>query len=119
MQNSVVDYKRLLALAALQIIIYSFWMLTHNDFKYIILDYVPAMIGVIALQVFAYTKRKEGSAKWIIGGVLVSFFATAIQQSGFTIHQHFNYNDLYHVIQMGAMYLLYRGGCLLKDRRVA
>ena len=67
--------KRLLALATLQILIYSIWMLTHNDFKYVIFDYVPAMIVVIALQVFAYTRRKEGSAKWIIGGVLVSFFA--------------------------------------------
>ena len=32
------------------------------------------------------------------------------------LHRHFNHNDLYHVIQIVALYLFYRGGALLVDR---
>ena len=54
--------------------------------------------------------------EWIIGGVLVSFGAAGIQQSGIALHQHFNHNDIYHVVQMAGVYLLYRGARLLRDR---
>ncbi len=54
--------------------------------------------------------------RWTAAGVAVSFAAAAVQQSGLALHRHFNHNDLYHVIQMGGLYLLYRGGLLLRDR---
>ena len=50
------------------------------------------------------------SYSWIVGGILLSFVGAAIQQSGVSLHQHFNHNDLFHVVQMVAFYLLYRGG---------
>lgn len=50
------------------------------------------------------------------GGVLVSFMAAAVQVNGVALHDHFNHNDLDHVIQMGGMHLFYRGALLLKDR---
>ncbi len=106
----------LLGAAVLQLAVYAVWMLTHDDFLYVIYDYAPAMVAVLVLQGFAARTRRDPSARWIIAGVLVSFGAAGIQQSGFDIHQHFNHNDLYHIIQMGAVYLLYRGACLLRDR---
>ena len=39
------------------------------------------------------------------GGVLVSFLAVAVQVIESTLHDYLNHNDLYHVIQMGGMYL--------------
>ncbi|MFQ6115654.1 MAG: hypothetical protein ACE5NG_16460, partial [bacterium] len=106
----------LLAATVLKFVVYAVWMVTHNDFRYVIFDYVPAMLGVIVLQLYAFIDRKDRSVGWIVAGVLVSFAAAGIQQSGFTIHVHFNYNDLYHLIQMGAMFLLYKGACVLRDR---
>ena len=50
------------------------------------------------------------------GGVLVSFMAAAVQVNGVALHAHFTHNDFYHVIQMGGMYLFYRGVLVLKDR---
>jgi peptidoglycan/LPS O-acetylase OafA/YrhL len=91
-------------------------MATHDEFRYVIYDYAPAMFGVLILQAYAYFGRREASVKWITAGILVSFAAAGIQQSGFTLHQNFNYNDLYHVIQMGAIYLLYKGALLLNDQ---
>ena len=41
--------------------------------------------------------------------------AALFQQGRVAIHAHFNHNDLYHVIQMGAMYFLFRGGLLVRE----
>ena len=105
-----------LGLVLLKFLVFANWMVFHDEFKYVIFDYAPAMLGVVLLQIYAYSKWKHKSALWLISGVGISFAAAGIQVSGFTIHKHFNHNDLYHVIQMGANYLLYRGACLLEDR---
>jgi hypothetical protein len=56
------------------------------------------------------------AAGWIVAGVLVSLVAGLLQARRVGWHRHFNHNDLFHVIQMIAVYLLYRGGTLLVDR---
>jgi hypothetical protein len=106
----------LLVLAGSKFILYAAWMATHNDFRYVIYDYVPTLIFVLLLQGFAFWKRREESAPWIVGGIVVSFVGAGVQASGFALHAHFNHNDLYHVIQMGVFWLLYRGGLRLRDR---
>lgn len=60
-------------------------------------------------------RRRDESARWLMGGFLLSLAGFAIQQSGVQLHRHFNHNDLYHVIQTGALYLFYRGASLLTD----
>ena len=108
--------KWVLGLVLLKFLVYAGWMVSHDDFNYVIFDYAPAMLGVVLLQLYCYSKWKHKSAVWLISGVVVSFAGAGVQISGFTIHKHFNYNDLYHVIQMGGIYLLYRGACLLEDQ---
>jgi peptidoglycan/LPS O-acetylase OafA/YrhL len=99
-----------------QLIVYGFWMATHDDFRYVIYDYAFTYLSISALQLHAGVTRSAMSAPWLVGGVLVSFLAAAIQVNGIALYHHFNHNDLYHVIQMGGMYLFYRGARLLKDR---
>lgn len=99
-----------------QLIVYVLWMATHDDFRYVIYDYAFTNLGILALQFYAGIANRARSAPWLVGGVLVSFLAAAAQVSGVSLHQHFNHNDLYHVIQMGGMYLFYRGALVLKDR---
>ena len=96
-------------------IIYMAWMAKHDDFRYVIYDYVLAMVIALFLQVVSATQWQSPSAFWIISGIVVSFIGAGVQQSGFKLHKHFNHNDLYHVIQMISFYLLYRGGLLLID----
>lgn len=106
----------LLAAATLKFLLYAVWMATHTDFRYVIYDYASSLLCVLVLQGWAGYMQRQKSSAWIVGGVLVSFAAAGIQQSRLTLHENFNHNDLYHLIQMGAFYLLYRGGRLLKDR---
>ncbi len=109
--------KWLLMLTGIKFLLFALWMMTHSAFKYVIYDYGPAMVGVMLLLIYAYLRKKEKGAPYIITGILISFFAAGIQQAGLTIHKYFNHNDLYHVIQMGAMIFLYKGARKLKDQR--
>lgn len=107
----------LIAAAVVQFLVYAFWMAGHDDYKYVIYDYAPAMVVILVLQIIGF-RIDSPSAGWITSGLLLSFAAAGVQQSGFSLHENFNHNDIYHVIQMVAMYLLYRGGLLLKDFRL-
>lgn len=105
----------LLALCIAEFLIYAVWMAGHTEFKYAIYNYAPAMIGILLIQLYEL-RGSSAAASWIVAGLVVSFAAVGIQQSGIKIHKNLNYNDLYHIIQMGAMFLLYRGGVLLRDK---
>jgi hypothetical protein len=106
----------LLGAVALKLVVYAVWMATHDDFKYVVYSYVPDMLGVLGLAWWSKVARKAAGAGWIVTGVLLSFLAAAVQRSGFDLHTHFNHNDVYHVMQAGAFYLLFRGGRQLRDR---
>ncbi len=105
----------LLALAVAHFVAYAVWMITHDEFRYVIYYYGPAMALVLVLEIVAARQRGAPGAGWLIAGVLVSYAAAGIQLSRFALHRHFNHNDLYHVVQMGALYLLFRGAALLRD----
>ncbi len=106
----------LLILVVIKFLIYAVWMLNHDDFEYVINDYAPTMLFVFLLECWGLITRRAASAPWIIAGIAVSFVGAAIQQNEVALHPSFNHNDLYHVIQMVGLYLLYRGGLLLRDR---
>jgi len=108
--------RYLLLIAALQLTMYAIWMVSHDDFRYVIYDYLSSMTAIIALQAYASMTSEAPGAPWIIGGILITVVAAVVQESGVALHRHFNHNDLYHVIQMGGFYLLYRGARLLSDR---
>jgi hypothetical protein len=100
--------KALIVLAALKLAAYWAWMLFHDEFIFVVIDTGIAFAAVAALHLW----RWNG---WILAGVGVSVAAALVQASGFALHRHFNHNDLYHVIQVAAMLLLYRGARDLTD----
>jgi len=105
----------LIAVAVIQFAVYAVWMLTHDEFVYVIYDYVPSMIGLVALHGYSWHSQRDVAAPWIIAGVAVSFAAAGIQQSGWSLHEHFNYNDMYHLVQMVALFLFYTGARVLRE----
>jgi hypothetical protein len=98
----------ILTAALAKLLVYSGWMLFHDRFIYVVIDTGIAFFVVAALHLW----------KWngpILAGVAVSVVAGLVQASGFKLHEHFNHNDLYHVIQVAAVILLYRGARRLID----
>jgi hypothetical protein len=97
-----------LTAALAKLVVYSAWMLGHDAFLYVVIDTGIAFIVVAALHLW----------KWngpILAGVAVSIAGALVQASGFRLHEHFNHNDLYHVIQIAALVLLYRGAKRLQS----
>ena len=107
--------RTLALLAVAKFGFYAVWMWQEADFKYVIYDYGSTMVVVLVLQTWAWFKHRAASAPWIVAGILVSFAASQIQIQGISFHRHFNHNDLFHVIQMLGIWLLFRGGLHLTD----
>lgn len=105
----------MLGLAWLKFGFYSLFMIRETDFDYVIYDYGSTMVVVLVLQLWGWVRHRSTAAPWIIGGILVSFVASQIQMSEWSLHRHFNHNDLFHVIEMVGLALLYRGGLQLED----
>lgn len=109
------DRRWLVAGAALKLAIYVAWMLQHDEFRFVIYEYGSTLAILMVLVVADRTRGTSGHRAYIASGILVSIAAAAVQQSGIRLHQHFNHNDLMHVIQMGGVCLLYKGGARLRD----
>lgn len=105
----------LIAVVLAKFIIYIVWMSFHDDFVYVIADYLPSMLAVVGLQVYTAITQQSASSKWLISGIFISFLAAGIQMSGFDFHRHFNHNDIYHVVQIAAVIVLHAGVLLLRD----
>ena len=104
--------RALLAAAALKLALYEIWMLGHDAFIFVVADTASAMLAVAALHLLALGNP---ATRWILGGVAVSLVAAGIQAGRLALHEHFNHNDLYHVVQIAAMFLYYRGARVMRD----
>jgi len=106
----------LIALAVLKFVVYGIWMATHDSFRYVVYDYGSAMLIVLLLYTYAGLTRRDPSAGWIGAGVLLSFAGAGVQRTAWPEYAQFNHNDLYHFVQIAALYLFYRGARLVRDR---
>jgi hypothetical protein len=48
--------------------------------------------------------------RWLAIGYGITIVGVILLVMKVSFHQHFNHNDLYHVVQMGGLYWVYRGG---------
>ena len=109
--------RRILLIGAgLQFVAFGTWVVTHDDFRYVIYDYGAAMLLMLVLFCWASYRRLSASTPWIVASVLLAIAGSAFQASGFDLHRNFNHNDAYHIVQIGAGWLLYRGFWGSRDR---
>lgn len=93
----------------LELAAYAIWVVAvDSDFRWAVAQYGAALLLVLVVHA-ALAARGRPGAGWVVGGVLVSVVAAWIQQAGIAPHPSFNHNDLYHVVQMLGLWLLYRG----------
>jgi hypothetical protein len=112
------NQRWLIAGAVLKLVIYVVWMLGHDEFRFVIYDYGSTLAVLLLLVIAGRTHGIDGHRAYVASGILVSIAAAVVQQSGIRLHQHFNHNDLMHVVQMGGVWLLYKGGGRLRDAGV-
>ena len=107
----------LTVLAGVKLALYLVLSLGRDDFLPALLDYAPTLLLVLLLFAWRYRSVREASAPWVGAGIVTAFIAAAVQAAQLAPHPAFNHNDLYHLLQMLAFWLLYRGGMLLQDRQ--
>ena len=107
--------RALLAVVVVKLLVYVWTIATKDQFALVIADYGAALLAVALAAWFIRPSGLTPAAWWITGGVAVAAVAGAIQWARLAPHVHFNHNDLFHVVQMASLYLLYRGGLLLRD----
>jgi hypothetical protein len=96
----------------LKSILYLSWTTFHPNFLYIIIDYLSAMLILLAIHTGLAAQRKNHSI-WIIAGVLTSLIAAAVQGLGINGSAYLTQNDLYHLVQMIALSFFYKGARLI------
>jgi hypothetical protein len=106
----------LLAVALIKLVLYLAIVPGRDDYTIVVTDYALSMLGAVTLATVGWMEYGAPAAPWLVSGVVVSAIAAAIQLTKVAPHPRFNHNDLYHVVQIVALYLFYRGGLLLVDR---
>ena len=76
---------------------------------------IGAMGGFLGSGVHAAAVKRD-NGQWIIAGAVVTIIGLAIQVTGFRSHQDFNHNDVFHVIQIIATCVFFKGARRLQDR---
>ena len=97
------------------IIIYLIIVTINDNFINVIRFYVPLMIIVVIGLLYTWLTVNAEGTNMIILGILISFIAAGVQQSRIVLHEHMNYNDIAHFIQLVSMWYFYRGSLVLKD----
>ena len=105
----------LLGLVVAKLIVYAWTIMARDSFTLVIVDYGSALVAVLLAAWLIRPSGLTPAAAWITAAVAVAAVAGVIQWARLAPHPRFNHNDLFHVVQMASLYLLYRGGLLLRD----
>jgi len=89
------------------------WMIGHDSFLWVVADYSITFLIIGGVMIVAWFRERVPSAPWILGSISLSVVGAIVQQSRIAPNPNFNQNDLYHVIQIVALWALYRGGRLM------
>jgi uncharacterized protein DUF6962 len=106
----------LLVAAALKLLAYLVSVARRPRFRVAAADHVATLAVLLAAALYATVRWHAPGMGWLLAGVAVSLVAVLVQMRHIAFHRHFNHNDLYHVIEMVAVYLFFRGAALLVDR---
>jgi len=106
----------ILIVAGLKLLAYFVSIARRPEFRVAAADYGAALAVLLAGSLYAMVRWHSPGTGWMVAGVGVSLVAGIVQVRRVAPHRYFNHNDLYHLVQMVALYLFYRGGVLLVDR---
>ena len=106
-----------LVIVGIKFLLFAGLAMTSDDFLLVIADYGSAMLVILVIALIQTFRKTRPEAPWLAAGVGVSLIAASAQASGISLHEHFNHNDIFHLIQIPALYLFLRGGLLLTDHK--
>ncbi len=91
------------------------WFYVDHDLMNAVKLYIPSTILVMVIMAYGWLGKGDIANAWILGGLLVTLCGASFTVTKIGFHQHFNHNDIFHIIQIVGMYLIYRGSMLLSN----
>lgn len=96
--------------AGVLLILYLLKIRKQDSFRSAVTFYMPLLgVTLVGFSMAFYFQNITG-ALFITIGLIVCITGSLTQLLKISLHEKFNHNDLFHVIQMLGMYLMYRGG---------
>jgi uncharacterized membrane protein HdeD (DUF308 family) len=96
--------------AGVLLILYFLKIRKQDSFRSAVTFYMPLLgVTLVGFSMAFYFQNITG-ALFITIGLIVCITGSLTQLLKISLHEKFNHNDLFHVIQMLGMYLMYRGG---------
>lgn len=100
----------LFIIAGILLITYYLKIRKQDSFRSAVTFYMPLLgVSLVGFPMAFYFQDITGALSITIG-LIVCIAGSLIQKMKISIHEKFNHNDLFHVIQMLGMFLMYRGG---------
>ena len=100
------DRRVLLTIATVGFLVFLAWTWGHDRFSAVLTLDVVVMVFVLFIHGTAL--RNRPASPWIVAGIAVSAVAAVSQTSDFVIGP-LNHNDIFHLIQLAGMVLLFEG----------
>lgn len=93
----------------LKLVAFLIWISGQPEFIWVIMDYGSAMLAILCLSIYTHLRHRLGHERLFIAAILIAFAGAAVQASGFSLHTHFNNNDIFHLIKLVSFYLFFKG----------
>jgi len=96
-------------LAIAQLVVFSLIVLfVSSKFYVAVAAYLPSTLILLFALTATYRRRPEPAIGWGVAGLALTLVAAAVQQLRIGFHPvYFNHNALYHVIQGGALGMIF------------
>jgi hypothetical protein len=82
----------------------------HAELRYVVYDAVLSVAALAALAWLGRASRDAAAVPWFLVCIGSSLLGLAIQRSGFRANQAWNHNDVFHLLEVAALYCLWRAG---------
>jgi Family of unknown function (DUF6962) len=100
--------RPVLIVGLVQLGLYTVAVLLVEDFRVVIVNYLPVMLLLLALSILGL---RRGTGSWqMIAGIVVLLAASAIQGLGVDVPGPLDQDGLYHLVSMAGVLFMYWGG---------
>jgi hypothetical protein len=97
----------------IQLVVYLIVLMIVQKYIVTIIDNALGLIPILILH--ATAKIKEVHYKYIAYGIGVSFITAIVHGVKFSLHEHFNFNDIAHIFIMISLTVMFWGLKKKKD----
>ena len=91
------------------------WFYVDTQLMNAVKLYIPSALFVVIIMAYGWLGKGDEGAALLMAGLLVNLFGASFLVTKIGFHQHFNHNDIFHIIQIGGLVLMYRGVMLITN----